>query len=34
MHNSITFDSGIGIGSYDCDIITVVLCQDIVPAVT
>ena len=30
MHNSITFGTGIGIGSCDHDSVTVVPCQDIV----
>ena len=30
MHNDITFGAGIGIDSCDCNIVTVVLCQDIV----
>ena len=30
VHNSITIGAGIGVGSYDRDIVTVVLCQDIV----
>ena len=30
MHNDITFGAGIGIDSHDCNIVTVVLCQDIV----
>ena len=30
MHNDITFGTGIGVNSRDRNIVTVVLCQDIV----
>ena len=30
MHNDITFGAGIGVDSHDRNIVTVVLCQDIV----
>ena len=30
MHNGITFDAGTSMSSHDCDIVTVVLCQDTV----